>query len=409
MRARGWTWALVALLGLGAGCGKEHPAPTQPEVRLGPAVEEVFPTARSIRVPVDVVAWVRFRTPLDPATLVTTNVFLKLDTQRLPITLGYDPATRTLSVHPQVELKLRRTYTVELTPRVATADGVPLDSTYFWQFTTTTVRRLAHPVPADGAADQGPFAALGWDATESSAGLVRYDVFAGADSAQVATRATATTSTYYPYAWTPSPRAFDSTLWWTVRATNLETGEVANSPMWHFGTLTAGTPIESMVVPIVTYCSVNSRTPTNPGCNATSLGIGSSFNTAIRWSLAGLPAGARLAGARLMVFTIPSTSLNTAGTTIHATTTAFDGCSAEFRGPPTRDLFYGVLARGVYDTATQMLTLDSDALAAHLQCAKQFGLPSGYSFMADAAFNIYSTAGSETRAPLLRVYTYRTP
>lgn len=407
MSARAWRiGALALLLALTAGCGKEGGAPTAPSARLGPAVEAVFPAARAERVPIDVVVWARFREPLDPATLDATTVFLKLDTQRLPVTLAYDPATRTLTLRPQAGLKLRRTYTVELSPRVATADGVALDSTYFWQFTTTSLRRLAHPVPADGAVGRSPFASLAWDATESSVGLVRFEVYSGADSAAVAARAGAPRVTYFPYAWTPSPRAFDSVLWWAVRATNTETGETTESPVWRFQTLPAGTPIDSVVVPLATFCTVNPRSPTSTGCNATSLTIGSSFNTAIRWSLAGLPADARVAGARMMLWPVVTSSLNTSGTTIHATTTAFDGCAATLTSPQ-RDAFYGVLARGAYDPVTQVLTLTGDSLAAHVQVAWQSGLPSGYSFSASGGFTVTSSVGSEARAPRLRVYLYR--
>jgi hypothetical protein len=407
MNARAWcVAAALALAGLGLGCGKEA-APTQPQARLGPAVEAVFPAARATRVPIDVVAWARFRAPLDPATVIPANVSLRLDAARVPVTLEYDATTRTLTLRPQTTLRIRRTYTVEFDAALATADGVPLDSTYFWQFTTTSVRRPGHPVPADGAVEQAPYAVRRWDATESSAGAARYDVYTGDDSAAVAARRVTPRASTSALVTASVATPLGATVWWAVDVTNLETGEQASGPLWHYTVAAPGAPVDSLVLPMITFAATGVNFPTNVNCRSVTMTIGGRNNAGILWDISVMPADIRIAGARLVIWP-QSISANTANTALWGTLESYDGCAGSYTGAPLRDVARGPLAAGIYDPSGSVVVVRGDPLVAHLQAAATVGGLYGYSFTSDAAYTIYSPNSVDLR-PILTVYYYRGP
>src|SRR5262245_23457776 len=85
--------ALVAALALS--CGRKAAVPTAPpDVPHPSRIEAVFPPARSAGVFYETAVWVEFTAALDPATISDRTVFFKVDTRRLPATLGWDPAKR---------------------------------------------------------------------------------------------------------------------------------------------------------------------------------------------------------------------------------------------------------------------------------------------------------------------------
>ncbi len=400
----------LAALALLAGCGHKT-APTAPAERLGPAFEQVFPAARSTRVPLETAIWARFREPLDPSTVTTTTVFLKHDTQRLAIALGWDAATRTLRITPLVPLQLRHTYTVELSPKVATAAGATLDSTAFWQFTTTALRRLVHAWPPDGATGQSPLAALGWDVTE--VGPVSYTVVSGSDSATVATRGpgAAVTTTGAGFLMADARRPALSTRFWSVSALAVDTGESEQGPVWRYTVVAADARIDSVTVPAKSYCSVRYTSPKVSGCGSVTMTMGQNvYNCAVRWNLETQPATLRLAGAKMILW--PTSTLSDfTGAAVAATTTDFDGCAATFAGPPTcvtQTYLSGVLAYGVYDPSISALVYRDDRFTAPLQCAVSFGAPSGYSLLSKSSFSVNSPGAANLPATL-RLYYYRDP
>lgn len=400
----------LAAFALLAGCSHKA-APTAPVERLGPAFEQVFPPARATRVPLETTIWARFREPLDPATVTTTTVFLKHDTQRLAISLGYDAATRTLRVTPLVPLQLRHTYTVELSPKVATAAGATLDTTAFWQFTTTALRRLEHPWPLDGATGQSPFAALGWDVTE--VGPVVYTVVTGDDSATVASRGpgAAVSKTNSGFQVADARRPALSTRFWSVGALAVDTGESEQGPVWRYTVAAADAPIDSLTVSAKSFCSVRYSSPKVSNCSSVSLTMGQNvYNCAIRWNLEAQPATLRLAGAKMLLWPLSVLSDFT-GAAVAATTTDFDGCTATFAGPPTcvtQSYLSGVLAYGVYDPSISALVYRDDRFTAHLQCAVSFGAPYGYSLLSRNSFSVNSPGAANLPA-ILRLYYYRDP
>src|SRR5438552_3387176 len=119
-RARRRAW-IPALLGVALGCSKHVNAPA-PRANLPPQVLAVSPPARSAHVQTDVAIWAEFDRDLDPATVDTRHVRLKVDTRRLPITVHYDAATRRVLIDAGGNLTLNVTHTVELEPGLRTAD-----------------------------------------------------------------------------------------------------------------------------------------------------------------------------------------------------------------------------------------------------------------------------------------------
>jgi hypothetical protein len=396
--------AALALAALTARCGGKAAAPVAPRPQP-PAVEAVFPAARATRIQPETPIWARFREPLDPASVNDRNVFLKLDTGRIACDVAWDEAARSIRIVPREVLRLRRTYTVELTPRLATAAGATLDSLWFWQFTITSLRRLEHPWPADGAPAQSPFVAFGWDTTESDAGRVAYSVWLGTDSAAVADGAVTPRSTARAFLPAAAPLAFATDHWWRVGSRNLDTGEEATGPVWRFATVAVDAAIDSLRVPAASHGSPSSQRPTSPNCTAFTMTIGPTNNACIRWRLESVPRDLRLAGARLVVW--PGLSSNVVQPVLFGTTADFDGCQARYTGPPFRDAAGGVLAFGVRVPAGPLYFV-GDPLTARLQSAVSFGAPHGYAFAAGSTFPVFSPLADASR-PTLTLYYYRDP
>src|SRR5204862_7712553 len=98
--------ALVAML---SGCSKHATDSTgPPQAPPVPELVAMQPPARSPSALYDSDIWAQFDRPLDPHTVTALNVYLKLDAQRLPITVSYDAATQRVSVTPTVVLELQR-------------------------------------------------------------------------------------------------------------------------------------------------------------------------------------------------------------------------------------------------------------------------------------------------------------
>ena len=239
----------VLVLGLLAcGCGKKTATAPAPQEQLPPSVIETFPAARSTRVPFETAIWARFREPLDSTTVSNTTVFLKVDTRRIPMTVSLEDSARRIVIRPLGPLALRRTHTIEFSPRVRTIAGQSLDRTYFWQFTTISVRRPLYPEPASGVTFESPVAPLFWDETEAGAGPIEYRVFHGPDSAQVEAETTTpvirSSAAHLPTAlWERG-----ATVFWKVRARNVETGDEAVGPVWRFQVVPSDATIETMLI-----------------------------------------------------------------------------------------------------------------------------------------------------------------
>src|SRR5215467_1039875 len=178
---------LLVLIATLSGCSKHSTDSTAPPA--APPVPELVamqPPARSPSAIYDSAIWAQFDRPLNPRTVDTLNVYLKLDGQRIPITVAYDAASQRVTLTPEVVLQLQRTYTVEFSTAVKGADGTPIAPGVFYQFTTNSLRRPSYDFPV--AALEGPVATLGWGGTQGPSGNILFELYASTDSNAVLAR-----------------------------------------------------------------------------------------------------------------------------------------------------------------------------------------------------------------------------
>lgn len=352
--------AALVLAAAAAGCGDDASPPTAPPPPP-PGVVEVFPAARTARVPFAVEPWARFDVALDSTTVNEQTVFLKLDTRRLDCDVRWEAATNRIVVHPLEEPTIARTHTVVLSTAIRTAAGEPLAHAYEWQFRVVGVRDPAPLVPDPGATYESPVAAPEWTPTESAAGDVVYEFHAGPDSATVAARL-GPPLRVHPYAvFLPDTAwALGSRVWWAVSTVNRTLGERSDGPVSRFDVLPAGTPTDSVGFQIVRY---GHRSSTGSGsCNQSSINCGPGYNTAMVWNSATVTAR-RIASARVEANISDTTQL----VSLYGPDRAFDVCALQFPGPPFPDPALPRLARSTRAAGSRRLFFQSVPLTAQVE------------------------------------------
>jgi hypothetical protein len=287
MRPRVWWVAWVLLVGL-VGCSKKAAPPLAPEPPSPPQIEEVYPPAHSTGIPYETEIWARFAEPLDSTTVNSDNVKLYLDTQIIPTTVSWEAATRRVLIRLLGSLALSRTHTVRLAPDLATADGSRLGEEYFWQFKTVGVRPVTAPFPPDGAAEESPFVMLMWLGSNPHNQEVEYDLFAGEDSAAVASRLLSPLGTTSRSYYIPESRwSRDAKIFWSVTTRNLSTGEQGEGSVWRFATLPAAAPIDSVVLSLSDWTAYSTDTG-DVMCFTPRFLVGFDWKAGLRWDLAPL-------------------------------------------------------------------------------------------------------------------------
>jgi Big-like domain-containing protein len=395
---------LIALL---AGCGQDMkplaPVAETPAGDLPPQVEAVFPAARSSGVLYDTAIWVRFLEPLDPASVTDHTVFFKLDTVRFPVALAYDAPSRTIHVTPLVTLHLLRTYTIEITSGVRTADGRPL-SPGFWQFKTNGLRRLVDPTPKDRASDESPFAFLDWGETEPSAGSIVYRVYEGADSAAIAARSPSPIYVGAEPHLVPKQRwPLGARLYWAVTAVNQTSVEQMDSPVWSFATLSPGLPVDSLIV-LPTEWGYFDRTLNTKTCRGEFIYAGSRYNGGIHWPLQETASNLKLARARIVMWGTSANPISGAPG-IYSVQQPWATCEYTTMVPMVESTR---LASAVRITLTPNIAFESDTLTACLEAAARSGPVYGFGLRASlGVFFLGPVYGLD--GPRLTLYYYRTP
>ena len=397
-----------------AGCAK-HAAPNQPVAQLPPQVVATSPPARGQHIPTDTAIWVQFDRPLDPSTVDVRHVFLKIDTRRLSITVSYDASTRRVIIDPGGQLALFSTHTVELKPGLKTADGDSLGQTYFWQFTTLSVRRPRAPYPDDGATGESPFAELLWQGTETTAGPILYELFTGADSGAVAARTSAltrlTAAHYLPRARWPQ----DAPTYWSVRATNQNTGDRSEGPVWRFDPLPASTPVDTVIVPLFRWLH---GYPFNlaryvVSCGPRVITVSPNWDNLEHWDFTSLGPGIRLAGSSLVV-TSTTRDGDTHGLLIFSVRSVGTLCNP-YVTPPSVTPPYEVPTADVPLASARLrpdsrLQLDSDFLSSFAEAAVRHGDLDATLFRSATSVDLFASAAGRTdpNSPALYLYVYRT-
>jgi len=282
------------------------------------------------------------------------------------VTVQWDGVARVLHVHPVARLLLRRTYTVVLSSEIRDVAGARMGTSYNWQFKTNSLRHVQSPLPMSTAAPtQSPFVTLRWGGlTEASAGSVDYDVRAGADS--LAAQSAPVIGTVTTARFTPVARWFqDAPVWWSIEAHNRDTGERLRGPSWVFSCLPAGTPVDTVDVPVQFWAwrDVFGR----GSCLGDSVVSGDIANGFYIWSPGPPDSTLRLAGAILQLGTFPQYQ-SRMGPDVTVWTWAgplVDCALMRCPGPPYIDLSRGALASG--EAVDAGVRLSSDALTAHLE------------------------------------------
>jgi hypothetical protein len=415
---------LVLAMALVPACDKQSNAPiVGPPTPPTPPPDRVaaeFPAPRSTGVPYDSPIWVEFSVPVDTATISERTVFFKADTQRLPASRTWDPATRRLRIIPDARLGLRKTYTIELAGTIRFSDGTTLGETHSWQFTTNSLRRPESPLPMDGGSEQSPFVALQWGGlTESSAGPITYEVYAGPDSAAARDPLPPAVASLTPAGGAvvvPRNRwRQDGVTYWAVHALNGLTGERLIGPVWSFNALPADAPYDSIAVAAIDWDWLESNNTGRQHCTEDSLvmGVRANIISSIRWSM-GLPdTTVRLAGVAIDLTPRYGSVAAVPGPSVWYATFAFPGCShgVPATGPPVTDETdaKGKLADAVVLSPTR-IRFASDALAAHVEATRRLGGLYGYLFRADRRRSYFGPgAGNPNVKATMWLYVYRTP
>lgn len=414
----------VLALALVLACDKKSGAPIVGPPPPPPATPEQvaaeFPAPRSSGVPYDTAIWVEFKVPADTTTISDRTVFFKADTQRLPATRTWDPATRRLYITPASRLGLRKTYTIELTAAIRFTDGTTLGQLHSWQFTTNSLRRPESPSPMDGGGEQSPFVALRWSGlTEASAGSITYEVHAGADSAAARDPLQPAVASLTPAGGAlcvPRNRwRQDGVTYWAVHARNGATGERLVGPVWSFACFPVDAPYDSIVVGAIDWDWVESSNTGRQHCTEDSLvmGVRSNIISTIRWN-PGLPdTTVRLSGAAIELSPRYASVPAVIGPSVWFVSVSFPGCShgVPATGPPVTEETgsMGKLADAAVLGPTR-IRFESDALAAHVEATRRLGGLYGYLFRADRRRSYFGPgAGNPAIKATMWLHVYRPP
>ena len=395
---------LLALAVL-AGCSKQESAPPlAPEPPPPPVVRAMAPEPRSVFVDYQTEIWAEFAEPLDPSTVTTENVYLKVDTRRQSIDVTWDPATLRVLIHPLTTLALFTTYTVEFSPNLAAADGTPLGTAYRWQFTTTSVRHPSTPYPLNRSIDS-PYTALSFGGNETTPGSLVYEVYTGPDSAVVAAR-----SLPYLYRgnrtfYLPRTRwAEHAANFWSVTVENTTVGERSNGAVWRFDTPAADVPVDSISVAALEW-GYRRGSFFSGACSSPELFTGDNYFAGIGWAVVQQPQTLKLAGARMEL----------------SATTAYQGVLPGGAGLWLTNNFVrcsnGLVAatdetNGLLATAEKVgprtVRYESDPLAIHLQASIRLRTFYGYLYRSTTPLHFVAPQGAEPGfVPVLKLYVYQ--
>lgn len=394
---------------LALGCDSPATAPPPGPGPPGPApprIEAVYPAARSTAVLYDTEVWVRFAMALDTTTVDARHVALMADTRRLPITLAWEPSTRTLRIVPHERLLLRHTYTIELTPALRFADGATLGQTFRSQFTTNSLRRAESPLPMDGRSGQSPFVALRWGGlTEGAYAETRYEIHVASDPAQAADPGQPALATVIAPVYLPRVRwRQDGPNYWAIHAIHTVTGERLVGPVWRFDTVPADAPYDSVLAPFVDFTWVQGTLLNR--CTGTFLELGPDIVCALRWKLGPPDTTIRLAGAAIEMSPQAGTPAPGAnGPSLWYAKSTWTRCDIRYPGPPFTDEAEGRLA-DAFVRAPNRIRYSTDALAAHVEATMRLGGLYGYLFRSGVTRR-YVAPFSVGGEPVLWLYYYK--
>jgi hypothetical protein len=375
-----------------------------------PELVAMQPPARSPSALYDSDIWAQFDRPLDPHTVTALNVYLKLDAQRIPITVGYDGPTQRVTVTPTVVLELQRTYTVEFSTAVTGADGTPLAPGVFFQFTTNSLRRPVYDYPL-ATSLEGPVATLGWGGTQGPTNNIFYELYASTDSNAVKARAVPMLARSVFTRFVPAVGwPMGATVYWSITSENLTTHERLDGSLCSFQTLDPSTPLDSVTIPARDHGS-KSATSSAQACSNQNFNCGGAFNGALHWDVGQIPANARLqsVSATLNVFTTDTSTVQGTQPALWMAQNDWSACVMNSPGPPFIETT-GLLAAGTPQT-DRTAAFRSDRLAGLLE-AQYRGRTLLYGTIVRAVHAVSwhsSLSGDQASRPSAVVRFYRVP
>jgi hypothetical protein len=388
-----------------AGCGFPEPPPNAPDPVTPPsppALLAMYPPAESTVV-YDTAIWGEFRVALDPATITEQNIYLKRDSQRIPVTLSWDAGTRRLSLSPRGVLALRATHTIEITSRVRDVLGQSPGDPLFWQFRTNSLRYPDPFPPSRPDVPASPLSAILWRTTESSAGAIRYAIYLSEDSSAAHSHAVSPLDGPANGYLIPTARwRAGARIWYAVQATNLSTGERLSGAARPFDVLPASTPVDSIVVPASEWgWSLNFSNRNT--CNERTLYVSPSRTlNGIRWALPRPGEGVRLAGARLFLGGSFSGTLQQVSPRLFSTARDWSACRINKLESPG---LLRLLATGRESPGAPLF--ESDDFTAHLEASTRYSGFYGYSFESSRDITFDLGAPSLSGRGGLTLYLYR--
>lgn len=387
---------LAALALAAAGCSKDAVAPLAPPAPTPAGISLTQPAHFATLVPYDAPIWAQFDRPLDPASVDTTTVFLKVDTQRQPVRVRYETFSRRIHLEPVRTLALLTTYTVEFSPGLRDSGGVRLGSTRFFQFTTNSLRRHRYDLPVAGSVES-PVASYAWAITGATGSALVHDLYASTDSAAVVARSipplARTSATTYPprTAWPLGARVY-----WALTTTNTPYGERLDGPVQSFDVYPADWPIDSLVLDPFDWSGQDPNRFQSCQQDRVWSGPGGIAVGSIRFPLAGRTA-LRVASARLTLFstTASADSAFAPGQSLWLVPAVADwaSCAARTTGPPLLDPGF-VCATGAPGTRPREIVYEGPALASYCEMQARRGLFYG-PVLQSAKLQSYLTQGGD--------------
>lgn len=401
MTRRTWvTLALAAsLLAVLPACGRKTVAPVV--VLTPPAVVSVQPPARTLSYLYDGGIWAVFDRALDPRSVDTTTVFLKQDTQRIPITVRWDAGSKRVVLAPRVALGLQKAYTVVLSTRLHAADGTPLAAEYSWQFVTNSVRRVRYDFPLPDTL-RSSVVLLQWSSPDAVPGVLTYELYAGPDSAGVASRTVpwvyrGTASAYVPRTEWPA----GTRIYWAITSVQGTTGERLASPLMHFDTTPADAPTQSITVPMTDWGGLRFGTRTQL-CSFPQLNVGPAYVAGLHFALAGYPFGARVKSARVTMTRVAS-AVPAGSLWLAPATSTWTACATSYPGPPFADV--AVTVAPTTENGVD-LAFESPGLAAYVEATRRLPVNNGFSLGSTSGDHLIEVNTFGVPKPLLTVTYY---
>jgi hypothetical protein len=327
------TSSIVAVAAGFAGCGKHATEPPPPVVPEAPVLVATEPPARSSLVLYDRAIWAQFDRELDPRSVDSLDVFLKLDGQRIRCAVTYEAGARKIHISTGATLQLQRTYTVEFTTAIKSAEGVPLAKNIFFQFTTNSLRRITYDLPSQGDL-AGPLSMLAWGGTQGPASTTMFHVYAGLDSMSVASRTSqALQDNVFTRLLPPVPWPRGSRVYWAVTAENTNTHETMDGPVTWFDVVSASAPETTIFIRAKDHGSRNSTNVTSY-CSNPELPSGPGFNAAIHWNLSDIPSNAWITSATVRLAATTTNRFAQSQPTLHMSQAEWRSCEVVYPGPP---------------------------------------------------------------------------